>query len=122
VQSAEGARRETLDASVNALLLLLAPMAPHLAAELWERRNGPGSHVHAHPWPEPDPAMLVEETATLVVQVNGKLRDKVDVRPGASEEEVVTAALASPKVAAALGGRTPSRVVARPPTLVNLVL
>ncbi|MGH9106477.1 MAG: leucine--tRNA ligase [Acidimicrobiales bacterium] len=120
-QSAGGARKEDLGRSVDTLLLLLAPMAPHVAAELWERRHGPGARVHAEPWPRADPAMLSEETATLVVQVNGKLRDRVEVRAGASEEEVVAAALGSPKVVAQLDGRRPARVVARPPHLVNIV-
>ena len=66
--------------------------------------------------------MLTEELVTLVVQVNGKLRDKLMVSPAATEEEVVGAALACPKVAAQLDGREPSRVIARPPYLVNIVI
>jgi leucyl-tRNA synthetase len=121
-QSKPGARRATLDESIDKLLLLLAPMAPHVTAELWERRHGEGARVHAQPWAVADPAMLTEELVTLVVQVNGKLRDKVMVSPGATEDEVVAAALACPKVAAQLDGRAPSRVIARPPTLVNIVI
>ena len=78
-QSGAGARRVNLDQSVDTLLLLLAPMAPHVSAELWERRHGEGARVHAQRWPVADPAMLSEEQVTLVVQVNGKLRDKVEV-------------------------------------------
>jgi leucyl-tRNA synthetase len=59
---------------------------------------------------------------TLVVQVNGKLRDRVSVSPAASEDEVVAVALSSPKVAAQLDGRPPRRVIARPPQLVNIVI
>jgi leucyl-tRNA synthetase len=121
-QSEAGARREVLDHSVDTLLLLLAPMAPHLTAELWERRQGPGARVHAQRWPEADPDMLTEDLVTLVVQVNGKLRDRVEVRVSATEEEVIAAALASPRVVTHLGGRTPARVIARPPQLVNIVL
>ncbi|HTW08977.1 MAG TPA: class I tRNA ligase family protein, partial [Acidimicrobiales bacterium] len=99
-----------------------APMAPHITAELWERRHGEGARVHTQAWPVADPAMLTEETVTLVIQVNGKLRDKISVSPAATEEEVVAAALACPKVAAQLDGRPPRRVVARPPTLVNIVI
>ena len=98
------------------MLLLLAPMAPHLTAELWERRHGEGARVHAQPWPVADPAMLTEELVTLVVQVNGKLRDKLMVSPAATEDEVVAAALACPKVAAQLDGREPARVIAPPPS------
>ncbi|HTW07064.1 MAG TPA: class I tRNA ligase family protein, partial [Acidimicrobiales bacterium] len=122
VQSPGGAHRATLDASVDTLLLLLAPMAPHMTAELWERRKGSGARVHAQRWPVADPALLTAEKVTLVVQVNGKLRDKVEVPSGATAEDVTAAALASPKVAALLEGGQPARVVARPPNLVNLVL
>jgi leucyl-tRNA synthetase len=122
VQSAEGARKADLDRSVDTLLLLLHPMAPHITSELWERRHGEGARVHQERWPVADPALLAEETVTLVVQVNGKLRDRLEVRGEATEEEVVAAALASPKVAAQLDGREPSRVVARPPNLVNIVI
>jgi leucyl-tRNA synthetase len=111
-----------MDASVDTLLLLLAPMAPHVTAELWERRRGDGARVHAQRWPIADPAMLSEERVTLVVQVNGKLRDKVEVAASSSSDDVIAAALASPKVSALLDGRQPARVVARPPNLVNIVL
>ena len=117
-----GARSEDLDASVDTLLKLLAPMAPHVTAELWERRHGAGARVHFEPWPEADPALLAEDTVVLVVQVNGKLRDRLEVPASASEADVVAAALASPKVAAQLEGRQPARLVTRPPTLVNVVL
>jgi leucyl-tRNA synthetase len=122
VQSPAGARRDVLEQSVGTLLLLLAPMAPHVTAELWERRKGAGERVHSRPWPEADPSMLAEDLVTLVVQVNGKLKDRVEVAASATEEEVVAVALASPKVAAALGGRSPARVIARPPQLVNIVV
>jgi leucyl-tRNA synthetase len=117
-----GARVDELDASVDVLLKLLAPMAPHVTAELWERRHGAGARVHSEQWPEADPALLAEETVVLVVQVNGKLRDRVEVPASASEAEVVAVALASPKVASQLDGRKPARLVTRPPTLVNIVL
>jgi leucyl-tRNA synthetase len=122
VQSPAGARRDVLERSVDTLLLLLAPMAPHVTAELWERRKGAGERVHSRPWPEADPSLLTEDLVTLVVQVNGKLKDRVEVAASATEEEVVAVALASPKVAAALDGRSPARVIARPPQLVNIVV
>jgi len=121
-QSREGARKEVLDESVATLLRLLAPMAPHVTAELWERRYGEGARVHSQPWPEADPALLAEDMVTLVVQVNGKLRDKVQVPASSTADDVVTAALSLPKVTAQLGGRQPMRVVAKPPTLVNVVI
>ena len=66
--------------------------------------------------------MLTEELVTLVVQVNGKLRDKVMISPAATVEEVEAVSLASPKVAAQLAGRAPAWVIARPPHVVNVVI
>ncbi|HEX2047126.1 MAG TPA: leucine--tRNA ligase [Acidimicrobiales bacterium] len=109
-----------VDGGVDALLLLMAPMAPHVTAELWERRH-PGQHVHAQAWPTFDPALATALTETMVVQVNGKVRDRIDVDAGVDEAEMERLALASPKVQAALDGATPRKVVARPPRLVNLV-
>ena len=118
-QSADGARRETLDASIDVLLLLAAPMAPHITAELWERRNG--SHVHEQDWPVADPAKLVVDSVTMVVQVNGKVRDRIEVPAGVDAAEAERLALASEKVQAFLGGKAPRKVIARPPQLVNVV-
>ena len=119
-QSADGARRETLDEAVDTVLLLMAPMAPHITAELWERRNG--THVHTQAWPVADAAMTTVERATMIVQVNGKVRDRIDVDAGITEEDAVATALASEKVQAILDGAEPKKVIARPPKLVNLVV
>jgi leucyl-tRNA synthetase len=115
-----GGRPEVVDEAVDTLLLLLAPMTPHLAAEAWERRHG--NHIHLRPWPVADPALLVEATVTMVVQVNGKVRDRVDVAPDIAEADAEALALASPPVLEALAGGTPKRVIARPPKLVNVVV
>jgi leucyl-tRNA synthetase len=122
VQSAEGGREETVGFAVDSLLLLLAPMAPHVTAELWERRHGEGSQVHAQAWPTADPGLVKVETVTMVVQVNGKVRDRLDVPAGIREEEATRLALACSRVADELAGRQPRRVVARPPRLVNVVV
>ncbi len=98
----------------------MAPMAPHITAELWDRRNG--THVHTQPWPVADAAMTTEATATMIVQVNGKVRDRIDVDAGIGEDDAVAAALASEKVQAILDGGEPEKVIARPPKLVNLVV
>ncbi len=115
-----GGRPEVVDEAVDTLLLLLAPMTPHLAAEAWERRLG--DHIHLRPWPVADPALLVEESVTMVVQVNGKVRDRIEVPTDVSEEEAVRLALASPAVVGALAGAAPTRLIARPPKLVNVVV
>jgi leucyl-tRNA synthetase len=111
-----------LDHALDTLLLILAPLTPHVTAELWEHRHPGEPSVHLQPWPTFDPELVREDTVTMVVQINGKLRDKVDVDADITEAEAEAIALALPKVAAALDGRTPQRVVARPPRLVNIVL
>jgi len=116
----DGGRTDVLEEAVDTLLLLLAPMAPHVAAEAWEQRHG--DHIHLRSWPVADPAMLVEDTVTMVVQVNGKVRDRLEVALDVSEAEAEALALASPAVVEALDGRSPKRVIARPPKLVNVVI
>ncbi len=105
--------------AVDTLLLLLAPMTPHLTAEAWEERHG--DHVHAHSWPVADPAYLTQRTATMVVQVNGKVRERLEVPPDISDADAERLALATPQVVAALDGAEPRRVVVRAPKLVNIV-
>ncbi|MGH3576756.1 MAG: class I tRNA ligase family protein, partial [Mycobacterium sp.] len=116
----DGGQAEVVDAALDTLLLLLAPMTPHLAAEAWERRHS--DHVHLRPWPVSDPALAAEESVTMVVQVNGKVRDRVEVSPEVSEADAERLALASSAVVATLDGATPKRVIARPPKLVNIVV
>ncbi len=120
-RSAGGIARSTLDEALEVMVRLLAPMTPHVTAELWQERFPEREGVHAQPWPEADPAMLVEETVTMVVQLNGKVRARLEVAPSISEVEAVAAALHAPAVEAALEGREPSRVVARAPRLVNVI-
>jgi leucyl-tRNA synthetase len=121
IQSDEGPRRATLDEAVDTLLLVLAPMAPHLAAELWERRHEPGAHVHEQPWPSFDSELAKAETVTMIVQVNGKVRDRIEVEAAITEENMEKVALASARVQEHLGGRTPRNVIIVRPKLVNLV-
>jgi leucyl-tRNA synthetase len=120
VQAEEGPRTETLGEAVDTLLLLMAPMAPHITAELWEQRQG--GHIHEQPWPKADPAKLTVDTITLVVQVNGKVRDRLEVPAGIDAGEAERLALRSDKVQANLAGRVPKKVIARPPKLVNFVV
>jgi leucyl-tRNA synthetase len=99
--------------AIDTLLQLLAPMAPHITAELWARRHD-GEHVHERRWPVADPAMTKVESVTMVVQVNGKVRAKLEVSPDISEAEATRLALEGVQV-------EPSRVIAKPPKLVNIV-
>ncbi len=110
---------EVVEESIDVLLKLLAPFAPHLAAEAWERRHG--GHVHVEPWPVADPELLGADRVTMIVQVDGKLRDRIEVDSSISEGEAVRLALSSAKVRDHLDGAEPRRVVTRLPRLVNLV-
>ncbi len=118
VQAPDGARALTLDEAVDQLLLLMAPMAPHVTAELWEQRHG--DHIHTHAWPVADAALLVEDTVTMVVQVKGKVRDRIEVSPDIAADAAEALALASERVQAHLDG-PPGKVIVRPPSLVNIV-
>jgi leucyl-tRNA synthetase len=120
-RSDEGINKTTLNDALDTMLLLLAPMAPHISAELWEERRPTDRSVHQQSWPVADPAMLVEETVTMVIQVNGKVKTRLEVAPGISEEEAGRLALSTPEVIEALEGQPAQRVVARPPRLVNVV-
>jgi leucyl-tRNA synthetase len=106
--------------AVDALLLLLAPMAPHIAEELWSRRGRPYS-IHQQAWPDFDPALVATDMLELPVQVDGKLRDRLVVPAGTEPEEIQRLALASERVQAYLKGRAPSKVVHIPGRLVNIV-
>ena len=99
---------------------LVFPFAPHLGAEIWERLEG--GRVWEQPWPEADPALLVSDTVTLVVQVNGKLRDRIEAAADAPEGELLALARASEKVARFLDGREVVKEIVVPGKLVNLVV
>jgi leucyl-tRNA synthetase len=114
-------KRGATDFAIDTLLTLLAPAAPHVTAELWERRH-PGEHVHARPWPVADPALAAVDSVTMVLQVNGKVKGRIEVDPGIGEAEAECLALADEHVAAALAGATPRKVIVRPPRIVNVVL
>jgi leucyl-tRNA synthetase len=107
-------------AAAECFALLLSPFAPHLAEELWEQLGHTRS-LATESWPEPDPDRLVQETITLVAQVNGKRRDQIEVPADADEETIRAAALASERVQRHLGGREPKKVIVVPGRLVNLV-
>ena len=107
-------------AAVDALLLLLAPVAPHVTEELWERRGGTYP-IHRQPWPAFDPALAAADTIELPVQVDGKLRDRLVVTPDTPRDEIERMALASPKVQAYLDGKPPAKVIHIGGRLVNVV-
>jgi leucyl-tRNA synthetase len=106
--------------AIRALVLLAAPMAPHLAEECWALLGGKGLIADA-PWPEFDPALLTAEQVTLAVQVNGKLRDTLTAPRGLDRAAAEALALASEKVQRQLNGASPRKVVVVPDRLVNIV-
>jgi len=121
-RSAEGAHQATLDECLDLLLRLLAPMAPHMTAELWEMRHPGEPSVHAQSWPEADPALTARAAVTMVIQIAGKVKSRVDVAPDVSEDDAIAAALSDPEIVRLVNGATPKRVVAVPPRLVNIIL
>jgi leucyl-tRNA synthetase len=102
------------------LVLMIAPLAPHIAEELWRRLGHTDSVVHQD-FPVADPAYLVDETVTCVVQIKGKVKARLEVSPSVSEAELEKIALADEKVVAALGGAGVRKVIVRAPKLVNIV-
>ncbi|MEE6178356.1 leucine--tRNA ligase [Mycobacterium sp. 050134] len=108
-------------AAVEPLVLMLAPLAPHLAEELWFRLGHPRSLAHG-PFPVADPAYLVDDTVEYPVQVNGKVRGRVVVAADADQETLKATALADEKVQGFLAGATPRKVIVVPGRLVNLVV
>jgi leucyl-tRNA synthetase len=114
------------DEAVRLLLLMLAPAAPHITEELWSRQLAAGTawtSIHQERWPDVDQAAATDETREVPVQVNGKLRDRVIVQAGMDQAELERLVLGREKVAAALAGRTPDKVIhAGGGRLVNIVV
>ncbi|MGX1120661.1 leucyl-tRNA synthetase family protein [Streptomyces ambofaciens] len=102
------------------LVLLVAPLAPHVAEELWRKLGHTDSVVHQD-FPVADPAYVVDETVTCVVQIKGKVKARLEVAPSISDDDLEKAALADEKVVAALGGAGIRKVIVRAPKLVNIV-
>jgi len=116
LDAGQGARQ-----AAAALVQLLAPMAPFLAEELWREALGNGTSVHVSSWPAFDPDLAREDRVTMVVQVDGKVRDRIEVDAGATEDACRELALASEKARRFLEGREVRQVVVRAPRLVNIV-
>jgi len=116
-----GGHPDVMRELIEALLKMLAPMAPYFAEEQWHRL-GYESSIHLEPWPSFDEALAREEETSMVVQVNGKVRDTISVAPDVAEDEMLARALASEKVQAHLGGREPTKVITKPPKLISLVV
>jgi leucyl-tRNA synthetase len=106
--------------ATGTVVRLLAPFAPHLCAELWEKRTG--GDLEEIPWPDYDEAALVRDTIEVAVQVNGKVRSRIQLAADAAEADAISLALADAKVAAELAGRTPKKTVYVKGRLVSVVV
>ena len=116
LDAGDGARE-----AATALVIMLAPLAPFASEELWREVLSNPTSVHLASWPSFDEALARDETVTLVVQVDGKVRDRIEVSADADEETCRELALSSEKARHALDGREIANVIVRPPRLVNLV-
>jgi leucyl-tRNA synthetase len=103
-------------------LKMLAPVAPHIAEELWTNHLGKPYSIHQQRWSQVDEAAAREDTVELPVQINGKVRDRVVVPAEASEEDIKSAALASETVQKYLEGREPKKVIVANKRLVSIVV
>ena len=114
---AVAARREAM----LVMTKLMMPMTPHLAEEIWAVLGCDGL-VSAAPWPEADPALLVEDTVTLPIQINGKRRAEIQVPKDMDKSEVEKIALANDAVIKALDGAQPKKIIVVPGRIVNVVI
>jgi len=115
--SAGGLTREQLET----FTLILAPFAPHMAEELWNKLGHPGSLAH-HPFPIADPSLAVDDTVEIPVQVGGKIRAKIVVPKDASKDVIQAAAMAEPKVVEFLAGKAIQKIIVVPGKMVNIVV
>ncbi|MHB1875031.1 MAG: leucine--tRNA ligase [Streptosporangiaceae bacterium] len=120
IDSGAGAADPAVREAARTLAILLSPFAPYTAEECWELL-GQEPSVATASWPVPDAALLVEDQVTCVVQVAGKVRDRLEVAPDIGEDELRALALAAPGVERALAGRGVSKVIVRAPKLVSIV-
>ena len=103
------------------LLRLLAPFAHHFAEEVWNKLNHKTS-IHLEPWPKYDPKLVEENTFQLIVQINGKVRDKFEISTEISEAEATNLTLSREKVKSILGNNKPKKIIFVPKRLINFVI
>jgi leucyl-tRNA synthetase len=120
MQSEPAARTATYRKALETMMQLLAPLAPHITEELWQQTGHDGS-IHVSEWPSFDEAMTQDSTFTLVIQVNGKIRDRIEVPATISENEVRKIAMSNEKAIAFIGDATVQKVIYIPGRLINIV-
>ena len=106
--------------AIESLLLLLSPMAPHITEELWER-NGKKGSIHNQNFPDFDPMLVLEETITLVVQVNGRVRDKISVANNLEKDQAIELSKNSMKIQQYIQDKEVMKIIHIPNKLVNIV-
>ena len=107
--------------ATEAVAIMLSLVAPYTAEEMWERLGHQPS-VALAPWPTVDPSLLVADQVEAIVQINGKIKERIEVSPSISEAELHELALGLPSISAEIAGKTPKAIIVRPPKLVNIVL
>ena len=121
IDSGCGAADPAVREATEAIAIMLSLVAPFTAEEMWERLgHKPGIALAG--WPTVDPALLIDDEVEAVIQINGKIKDRMKISPNISESDFEAAALALPSISAELAGATPKKVIARPPKLVNIVI
>jgi leucyl-tRNA synthetase len=112
--------------SMRSFLVLLSPFAPHIASELWEKLNASFTDargdITGQPWPVYDERLLVEDEVDVVLQINGKVRDRMKMPILATDDQMKTAALSNPKIRDRIAGKTVRNVIVVPRKLVNIVV
>ncbi|MFB0830869.1 leucine--tRNA ligase [Brevibacillus laterosporus] len=114
--------RGTFAFAMETLIILLAPIAPHISEEMWQQLIGKTSSIHMQEWPTFDPKALVLDEVEIVIQINGKVRDKLVVANGLSKDELEKHVLAHEKGIVLIDGKTVRKVIAVPGKLVNIVV
>ena len=121
IDSGCGAADPAVREATEAIAIMLSLVAPFTAEEMWERL-GHKPAIALAGWPNVDPALLIDDEVEAVIQINGKIKDRMNVAPNISEADFEAAALALPSIVAELAGAAPKKVIARPPKLVNIVI
>jgi leucyl-tRNA synthetase len=121
IDSGCGAADPAVREATEAIAIMLSLVAPFTAEEMWERL-GHKPAIALAGWPTVDPALLIDDEVEAVIQINGKIKDRMNVSPDISEADFEAAALALPSIIAELAGAAPKKVIARPPKLVNIVI
>ena len=121
IDQGPGGQDPAVREAAEAVAIGLSMFAPHTAEEMWERLGYEPSVAHAS-WPAADTSLIVDETVVAIVQINGKVRAKLEVSPNIGEEQLKTMALEDPQIASQIEGKNIAHLVVRPPKVVSIQL